>query len=181
MRFDRPFAVKKYLFHLISGLTHADSGEILLRARTCASFRQRNGPTCVRHRSAMCCRGQPATTYRAGKYSPAAPPVRGIPLIWEKAGNAAAGGIWRSDGAGLSDQPSGGERRRVAVAERWSISRSWSSPTSRPAIDENTAPIMEISKSGGFRQGGACQHPRPSCLRPNMVHYKMNKGVMQKV
>ena len=79
---------------------------------------------------------------------------------------------------------SGGERRRVAVA-RAVVHQPKLVIADEPTSDldeENTALIMEhFQRQADSGKAVLISTHDLSCLRPNMVHYKMNKGVMQKV
>ena len=79
---------------------------------------------------------------------------------------------------------SGGERRRVAVA-RAVVHQPKLVIADEPTSDldeENTALIMEhFQRQADSGKAVLISTHDLSCLRPNMVRYKMNKGVMQKV
>jgi lipopolysaccharide export system ATP-binding protein len=88
--------------------------------------------------------------------------------------------VRKSEGKALS----GGERRRVAVA-RAVVHQPKLVIADEPTSDldeENTALIMEhFQRQADSGKAVLISTHDLSCLRPNMVHYKMNKGVMQKV
>ena len=79
---------------------------------------------------------------------------------------------------------SGGERRRVAVA-RAVVHQPKLVIADEPTSDldeENTALIMEhFQRQADSGKAVLISTHDLSCLRPNMVRYKMNKGVMQRV
>ena len=81
-------------------------------------------------------------------------------------------------------QLSGGMKQRVVIAIALACEPDLliaDEPTS-DLDEENTALIMEhFQRQADSGKAVLISTHDLSCLRPNMVHYKMNKGVMQKV
>ena len=94
-------------FHLISGLTHADSGEILFEGKDLCKLSAKEWTHLRATQISYVLQGDsllPNFTVLENICLPHR--LCGEYPDLEKAGNAAAGGIWHgSDGAGLSDQP----------------------------------------------------------------------------
>ena len=187
MRFDRTVRLRKStFFHLISGLTHADSGEILFEGKDLCKLSAKEWT----HLRAT----QISYVLQGDSLLPNFTVLENICLPHRLCGEypdleKQAMQLLEEFGmeAMAQDYPtnlSGGERRRVAVA-RAVVHQPKLVIADEPTSDldeENTALIMEhFQRQADSGKAVLISTHDLSCLRPNMVHYKMNKGVMQKV
>lgn len=177
---------KSTFFHLISGLTHADSGEILFEGKDLCKLSAKDGA----HLRAT----QISYVLQGDSLLPNFTVLENICLPHRLCGEypdleKQAMQLLEEFGmeAMAQDYPtnlSGGERRRVAVA-RAVVHQPKLVIADEPTSDldeENTALIMEhFQRQADSGKAVLISTHDLSCLRPNMVHYKMNKGVMQKV
>ena len=177
---------KSTFFHLISGLTHADSGEILFEGKDLCKLSAKEWTHLRATQISYVLQGDsllPNFTVLeniclphrlCGEYSDLE--KQAMQLLEEFGMEAMA-----------QDYPtnlSGGERRRVAVA-RAVVHQPKLVIADEPTSDldeENTALIMEhFQRQADSGKAVLISTHDLSCLRPNMVRYKMNKGVMQRV
>ena len=177
---------KSTFFHLISGLTHADSGEILFEGKDLCKLSAKEWT----HLRAT----QISYVLQGDSLLPNFTVLENICLPHRLCGEypdleKQAMQLLEEFGmeAMAQDYPtnlSGGERRRVAVA-RAVVHQPKLVIADEPTSDldeENTALIMEhFQRQADSGKAVLISTHDLSCLRPNMVHYKMNKGVMQKV
>ena len=177
---------KSTFFHLISGLTHADSGEILFEGKDLCKLSAKEWT----HLRAT----QISYVLQGDSLLPNFTVLENICLPHRLCGEypdleKQAMQLLEEFGmeAMAQDYPtnlSGGERRRVAVA-RAVVHQPKLVIADEPTSDldeENTALIMEhFQRQADSGKAVLISTHDLSCLRPNMVRYKMNKGVMQKV
>lgn len=177
---------KSTFFHLISGLTHADSGEILFEGKDLCKLSAKEWT----HLRAT----QISYVLQGDSLLPNFTVLENICLPHRLCGEypdleKQAMQLLEEFGmeAMAQDYPtnlSGGERRRVAVA-RAVVHQPKLVIADEPTSDldeENTALIMEhFQRQADSGKAVLISTHDLSCLRPNMVHYKMNKGVMQRV
>ena len=177
---------KSTFFHLISGLTHADSGEILFEGKDLCKLSAKEWT----HLRAT----QISYVLQGDSLLPNFTVLENICLPHRLCGEypdleKQAMQLLEEFGmeAMAQDYPtnlSGGERRRVAVA-RAVVHQPKLVIADEPTSDldeENTARSMaHFQRQADSGKAVLISTHDLSCLRPNMVHYKMNKGVMQKV
>ena len=177
---------KSTFFHLISGLTHADSGEILFEGKDLCKLSAKEWT----HLRAT----QISYVLQGDSLLPNFTVLENICLPHRLCGEypdleKQAMQLLEEFGmeAMAQDYPtnlSGGERRRVAVA-RAVVHQPKLVIADEPTSDldeENTALIMEhFQRQADSGKAVLISTHDLSCLRPNMVHYKMNRGVMQRV
>ena len=171
---------KSTFFHLISGLTHADSGEILFEGKDLCKLSAKEWT----HLRAT----QISYVLQGDSLLPNFTVLENICLPHRLCGEypdleKQAMQLLEEFGmeAMAQDYPtnlSGGERRRVAVA-RAVVHQPKLVIADEPTSDldeENTALIMEhFQRQADSGKAVLISTHDLSCLRPNMVHYKMNE------
>lgn len=174
---------KSTFFHLISGLTHADSGEILFEGKDLCKLSAKEWT----HLRAT----QISYVLQGDSLLPNFTVLENICLPHRLCGEypdleKQAMQLLEEFGmeAMAQDYPtnlSGGERRRVAVA-RAVVHQPKLVIADEPTSDldeENTALIMEhFQRQADSGKAVLISTHDLSCLRPNMVRYKMNKGAL---